>query len=92
MRGDEELLDDIDGDDRGLGVGAADLDVLFGRDADAEGLLTDEGGALGRVLIELPEERLAILLRPVLGAVTVARDLGGAVVEGREAVERGAAG
>ena len=92
MRGDEELLDEIDGDDRGLGVEAADLDVLFGRDAETEGLLAAEGGALGRELIELPEGRLTGLLRPVLGEVTVGRELGGAVIEGREAVERGAAG
>ncbi len=92
MRGAEELLDEIDGEDFRLGDGAEDLDVLCGRGAETDGRLTDEGGALGREDLELADGRLTLLPRLVLGAVTVVRELGGAVVEGRETVERGAAG
>ena len=60
------------------------------RGAETDGRLTVERGALDRVPIDLAGGRLTILLRPVLGAETVGRELRGPVVEGRETVERGA--
>ncbi len=66
--------------------------MFCGRGAETDGRLTVERGTLCRELIEFVGGRLAVLLRPVLGDVTVGREFSGAVVQDRETVARGAAG